>query len=130
MAVQTCAPQISAGVDGGPSGGLCVRRPGSEDPHQYLQKLLLLFIGRTQAGINCYMKNCLVINNHPHHTVYSLLDSIDYCHSDADLVSQSLGFENRKLVLPGLHLKGGVVMHVHFFLVQKNRQYNHHAYFQ
>jgi hypothetical protein len=30
---ETCAGKISASVDGGPSGGSRVRRPGSEDPH-------------------------------------------------------------------------------------------------
>ena len=30
--------KISAIVDGGPSGGSSVRRPGSEDPHRRLQK--------------------------------------------------------------------------------------------
>ena len=31
---ETCAGKISGNVDGGPSGGSCVRRPGSEDPHR------------------------------------------------------------------------------------------------
>ena len=31
---QTCAPKISAGVDGGLSGGSSVGRPGSEDLYQ------------------------------------------------------------------------------------------------
>ena len=39
MTPQTCAPEISAHVDGGPSGGSRVRRPGSEDPHWRHRKL-------------------------------------------------------------------------------------------
>ena len=31
--------KISAGVDGGPSGGSRVRRPGSKDPHRRQRKL-------------------------------------------------------------------------------------------
>ena len=32
--LQTRVPKISASVDGWPSGGSRVRRPGSEDPHR------------------------------------------------------------------------------------------------
>ena len=35
---RTCAGKYSAHVDRGPSGGPCVRRPGSEDPHWHEQK--------------------------------------------------------------------------------------------
>ena len=38
--LQTHAPQIYAGVNGGLSGGLCVQRPGSEDPHQHQRKFV------------------------------------------------------------------------------------------
>ena len=34
MTMQTRVPKMSASVDGGPSGGSRVRRPGSEDPHR------------------------------------------------------------------------------------------------
>jgi hypothetical protein len=36
-----CAENISAGVDGGHSGGSRVRRPGSEDPHRCQRKFYL-----------------------------------------------------------------------------------------
>ena len=40
VTLQTRAPEISAHVDGGLSGGSRVRRPGSEDPHRRERKFL------------------------------------------------------------------------------------------
>jgi hypothetical protein len=39
---QTCALDISAGVDGGLSGGSSMRRPGTEDPHRRQWKLFCI----------------------------------------------------------------------------------------
>ena len=40
MTLRTCALENLVHVDGGPSGGSIVRRPGSEDPHRREQKFL------------------------------------------------------------------------------------------